>query len=412
MSMELNKESVEQAGANVGHGHVFPRADGVKMRCGGPGLCSECTADASHARAVLAQPSPAQAEQATADDYEEVLADHRRLVRELDVLLNGEACAAKQAMLCDLVSQVEAEVRKSGQPLLVSAERYRWLRNDDNWGADDSEGQGTSKWANLGELSGTDFDAYLDQLRGSNPVMDIDPEHSKAIAKRGRDAIVAQAEGAPVIGCLCGMPMTEGRHSPGGCTSLEEFAPNPAQAQSEQAEAERPEVVAYRTIGRHTKHQHPHYALNYYKQNAEDQAAHWRERGCEVSEDELMTVAQHERIVGALRAENAKLSEALDRWPLIRDSLKLRLADALARVAELEGKLTDWVHEGFRLNEALAVAKAQHSVPDDDMILQIFADNAEHSEQGDEHGYCIVREQHAQAIARKLLAAAPGKEGA
>ncbi|HFT8621015.1 hypothetical protein [Pseudomonas aeruginosa] len=101
-------------------------------------------------------------------------------------------------------------------------------------------------------------------------------------------------------------------------------------------QAERPEVVAYRTIGRHEKHQHPHYALNYYKQNAEDQAAHWRERGCEVSEDELMTVAQHERIVGALRAENAKLSEALDRWPLIRDSLKLRLADALARVAELE----------------------------------------------------------------------------
>ncbi|HFH3014913.1 TPA: hypothetical protein ACGJSX_004427, partial [Pseudomonas aeruginosa] len=91
-----------------------------------------------------------------------------------------------------------------------------------------------------------------------------------------------------------------------------------------------------------------------------------------------------------------------------RDENAKRLEVALARVAELEGKLTDWVHEGFRLNEALAVAKAQHSVPDDDMILQIFADNAEHSEQGDEHGYCIVREQHAQAIARKLLAAAPG----
>ncbi|MCV3976404.1 hypothetical protein [Pseudomonas aeruginosa] len=78
MSMELNKANectcpsgdgslrwpcpkhpaVEQAGANVGHGHVFPRADGVKMRCGGPGLCSECTADASRARAALAQPSP------------------------------------------------------------------------------------------------------------------------------------------------------------------------------------------------------------------------------------------------------------------------------------------------------------------------------------------------------------------
>lgn len=77
MSMELNKANectcpsgdgslrwpcpahpaVEQAGTNVGHGHVFPRADGVKMRCGGPGLCSECTADASRARAALAQRS-------------------------------------------------------------------------------------------------------------------------------------------------------------------------------------------------------------------------------------------------------------------------------------------------------------------------------------------------------------------
>lgn len=87
---------------------------------------------------------------------------------------------------------------------------------------------------------------------------------------------------------------------------LYEFESTPEQ------EAERPEVVAYRTIGRHEKHQHPHYALNYYKQNAEDQATHWRERGCEVSEDELMTVAQHERIVGALRAKAAQLREALE----------------------------------------------------------------------------------------------------
>ncbi|MBV5548503.1 hypothetical protein KUU59_09765 [Pseudomonas aeruginosa] len=56
--------AAEQAGTNVGHGHVFPRADGVKMRCGGPELCSECAADAYRARAALAQPSPAQAEQA------------------------------------------------------------------------------------------------------------------------------------------------------------------------------------------------------------------------------------------------------------------------------------------------------------------------------------------------------------
>lgn len=57
-ALQTARPAVEQAGANVGHGHVFPRADGVKMRCGGPGLCSECTADASRARAALAQPSP------------------------------------------------------------------------------------------------------------------------------------------------------------------------------------------------------------------------------------------------------------------------------------------------------------------------------------------------------------------
>ena len=32
---------------NQGHGHVWPRPDGVKMRCGGPGLCRECSGDQS-----------------------------------------------------------------------------------------------------------------------------------------------------------------------------------------------------------------------------------------------------------------------------------------------------------------------------------------------------------------------------
>ncbi|WP_176492033.1 hypothetical protein [Pseudomonas aeruginosa] len=407
--------AVEQAGANVGHGHVFPRADGVKMRCGGPGLCSECTADASRARSALAQPSPVrssllingyqlraaldfiapdgtaeqleseaciewrqqdadfleaglyawgaeypeegcvlldeepttaqpsplQAEQPTADDYEEVLADHRRLVREMDVLLNGEACAAKQAMLCDLVSQVEAEVRKSGQPLLVSAERYRWLRNDDNWGADDSEGQGTSKWANLGELSGTDFDAYLDQLRGSNPVMDIDPEHSKAIAKRGRDAIVAQAEGAPVIGCLCGMPMTEGRHSPGGCTSLEEFAPHlSAQAQAKQAE--RPEMSPERAAYFMRRFKSEEKLLGPNEQAAVDYV--------------LSLLAQHDRIVGELRADRDSWAEQAEQRLADWDEMRKERDAALARVAELETALEPFA----------AVADAYDDSEDDD----------------------------------------------
>lgn len=26
-----------------GHGHVFPNADGTKARCGGPGICPQCS---------------------------------------------------------------------------------------------------------------------------------------------------------------------------------------------------------------------------------------------------------------------------------------------------------------------------------------------------------------------------------
>lgn len=30
---------------NTGHGHVYPRDDGVRMRCGGPGICKQCNVD-------------------------------------------------------------------------------------------------------------------------------------------------------------------------------------------------------------------------------------------------------------------------------------------------------------------------------------------------------------------------------
>jgi hypothetical protein len=37
---------------NTGHGHVFPRPDGVRMRCGGPGICKECALDLARKIAV------------------------------------------------------------------------------------------------------------------------------------------------------------------------------------------------------------------------------------------------------------------------------------------------------------------------------------------------------------------------
>lgn len=48
----------------------------------------------------------------TEKDYQEALKDVDRLVRELDVIWNGEAGAAKQASLCDIVGQLRKEVPK------------------------------------------------------------------------------------------------------------------------------------------------------------------------------------------------------------------------------------------------------------------------------------------------------------
>ncbi|HBO4511918.1 TPA: hypothetical protein L4U47_004345 [Pseudomonas aeruginosa] len=59
------------------------------------------------------------------------------------------------------------------------------------------------------------------------------------------------------------------------------------------------------------------------------------------SDEPVMTVAQHERIVGELRAENAKLSEALDECDGDRWKLRSERDAALARVAEHEAKLAE-----------------------------------------------------------------------
>lgn len=54
-------------------------------------------------------------------DFEQMRADHRYLVRRLDVALNSEAGAAKQASLCDIVAQVEREGIRSRQSAAPTA---------------------------------------------------------------------------------------------------------------------------------------------------------------------------------------------------------------------------------------------------------------------------------------------------
>lgn len=108
-----------------------------------------------------------------------------------------------------------------------------------------------------------------------------------------------------------------------------------AQPSPAQAEAERPEVVGYRS-----KESGMVYEQDYGLKNPEA----------------LTTVAECERIVGALRADRDSWAEQAEQRLADWDEMRKERDAALARVAELEGKLTDWVHEGFRLNEALAMA--------------------------------------------------------
>lgn len=58
----------------------------------------------------------------TTSDYEEVLASHRSLVREIDVAMNG-AGAAPQASLCDLVPQIEIMAER----LRLARDQFRFL---------------------------------------------------------------------------------------------------------------------------------------------------------------------------------------------------------------------------------------------------------------------------------------------
>lgn len=56
----------------------------------------------------------AEVSQPPVSDEGAMLTDHNRLVRELDVLLNGEVGAADQASLCDIVAQVRMARKKPG----------------------------------------------------------------------------------------------------------------------------------------------------------------------------------------------------------------------------------------------------------------------------------------------------------
>ncbi|WP_222937947.1 hypothetical protein [Pseudomonas aeruginosa] len=136
----------------------------------------------------------------------------------------------------------------------------------------------------------------------------------------------AQPEGAPVIGCLCGMPMTEGHHSPDGCCNLEEFAP---QAQAEQAEAERPpQPERYTADVFHPER--PYYMAQTSVVRASDF-------------DEFAT--QYERIVGALRFERQQMDRAFTACINERDAAQAEVARLIGVCASLDSEKREMEHK-------------------------------------------------------------------
>ncbi len=69
-------------------------------------------------------------------NYEEVLEDHDRLVRDIDVIMHGEHGAAKQASLCDLVGPIRnmvatnAELKKLLDEKTSKDEILLWMKNE------------------------------------------------------------------------------------------------------------------------------------------------------------------------------------------------------------------------------------------------------------------------------------------
>lgn len=183
------------------------------------------------------------------------------------------------------------------------------------------------------------------------------------------------------------------------------FVADVTEAPAEQAEAERPEVVAWR--------------YGFSGGIVSDKACldEWKSGG---EYQSLMTVAQHERIVGELRAENERLANDRDRANQFANGAALEINAALARVAKLEHSqsfqrdidysvLSEYADKHrLHFNNLCAVvrsalialpAQAQHSVPEG-----FIGRLSEFLAQRGATGKALLREL------RDMLAAAPGKE--
>lgn len=88
------------------HGHVTPRPDGMKARCGGPRICSAC------ARELASKPTAAPEEiaQAFHEAYERLAPEHGYKTREASAVPWADVPAANKS----LMTAVAAELIRTG----------------------------------------------------------------------------------------------------------------------------------------------------------------------------------------------------------------------------------------------------------------------------------------------------------
>ncbi|MDU0797252.1 hypothetical protein ACLI36_12295 [Pseudomonas aeruginosa] len=333
--------AVEQAGANVGHGHVFPRADGVKMRCGGPGLCSECAADAYRARAALAQPSPAHpapVEQAGGDerDFQAKGAQEvpSPVSKEYDrhligLLRKGEALPGHQEEAADEIERLRDwndHLNNTVLPNILNPNFLMLMKGGERL-LDLCTKDGKFIGVSLNDMKDV-FDWMVTHAR-------IAPDHA-ALAQPSGEVVVTKNESGAIVSVT--RQDKEGRV----LSVIAESATLTAQA--EKAEVERPEVVAWQyrvTAGPQTGWSlwHPGKGEEF-------------ERSYTVERRPLMTVAQHERIVKAWIERWKAYIELSAKIAAQRDAANARLHEVATACATAEQERDAALAEVERLRES------------------------------------------------------------
>lgn len=92
---------------NSGHGHVFPRPDGVRMRCGGPALCPECARDSAVKRRGQ---DPETVARWFHEAYERLAPEHGYSTRKASAKPWDEVPEANRALMIATVREVLARL--------------------------------------------------------------------------------------------------------------------------------------------------------------------------------------------------------------------------------------------------------------------------------------------------------------